>query len=192
MAEEVKLGDGSGAPRQAQPGDVWHERHADRQRSGRRRVRVLDPEVLRGSAESTQIRAIDAAAFLQRYPKPLSWLKLQDLLSLALAWHLVWDEELLFPEPLLATAEGVRIDSVDRLLNGRFEVLKKDVRMGRPERLSDSQQQTLAGILNFYGHRSHFRLAEEIRQDPAWQKAQAAGEGTPVDAALLYRHYRTL
>lgn len=193
MAEEVKPVNGSAVLTQAQQhGDAWSERHSSRQRNGSRRVRVLAPEVLRSNAESGQIRAIDAAAFLQRYPRPLSWLKLQDLLYLALAWHLVWDEELLFPDPLKVSDDGIRIDSVEQLLHGQFEVRRSHLRMARPGRLADSQQQTLAGILNFYGNRSHFRLAEQIRQDPAWQKARAAGEGTAVDPALLYRHYRSL
>ncbi len=170
--------------------DARNQRHNSRCSS--KRVRVLAPEVLQVKAEPGQVRAVDAAAFLQRYPRPISWLKLQDLLYLALAWHLVWDEELLFSEPVTVTADGICISPVEELLAGQFEVSRSHLRMGRPERLGESRERTLAGILDFYGTLSHFRLAEQIRQDPAWQKASQEGPGTAIDPALLYRHYRTI
>lgn len=88
--------------------------------------------------------AIDAAAFLLRAVKPVSWLKLQDLLYFAQAWHLVWDNEFLFPEPILAIDNGVQIDAIEKLLAGRFEVTS--VRTGRPATLTESQQGTLVDI----------------------------------------------
>ena len=76
--------------------------------------------------------------------KPVSWLKLQDLLYFAQAWHLVWDNEFLFPEPILAIDNGVQIDAIEKLLAGRFEVTS--VRTGRPATLTESQQGTLVDI----------------------------------------------
>lgn len=191
MSEELKSGaepltslHGQGSA------DARNQRHASRRSS--RRVRVLAPEVLQAKPAPGQVRAVDAAAFLQRYPRPMSWLKLQDLLYLALAWHLVWDEELLFSEPVTVTADGVSIGPIEELLAGQFEVSGSHLRMGRPERLGESRQRTLAGMLDFYGTLSHFRLAEQIRQDPAWQKASKTGPGTAIDPALLYRHYRSI
>ena len=72
-----------------------------------RRVRVLPASAFCPGSTANSCSAIDAAAFLHRAVKPVSWLKLQDLLYFAQAWHLVWDNELLFPEAILATEDGV-------------------------------------------------------------------------------------
>lgn len=181
----------SAAKQSADCADAWQQRHARRQRKAGRRVRMLPAGVLEGTSPRPETSALDAAAFLCRFPRPLSWLKLQDLLYFALAWHLVWDSELLFHEPVIATADGIRIDPVNDLLAGKFEVTERQLRKAQPERLTESQQRSLAGILDFYGHRSHFRLAELIRQDAAWRQARTLGDA-PVDTALLYRHYRDL
>lgn len=121
----------------------------------------------------------------------MSWLKLQDLLYFAQAWHLVWDNELLFPEAILATETGVQIEAVETLLIGRFDVTT--VRSGRPAKLTGSQQQTLIGIAKHYAGRSHFRLSELIQEHKPWQEARAAAapeQPGVIQPAALYRYYR--
>lgn len=156
-----------------------------------RRVRVLPTSAFCPESSANLCRVIDAAAFLVKAVQPVSWLKLQDLLYFAQAWHLVWDNELLFPEPILATEDGVQIEAIEKLLSGRFEVTS--VRTGRPAKLLGTQEQTLVGIAKHYAGRNHFRLSELIREHKPWQEARAAvAAGAPVaiDPAAMYRYYR--
>ena len=48
------------------------------------------------------VRAIDAAEYILRKQGSMSAMKLQKLLYYAQAWHMVWEDELLFPENIEA------------------------------------------------------------------------------------------
>lgn len=126
---------------------------------------------------------------------PVSWLKLQDLLYFAQAWHLVWDNELLFAEPLLATGEGVQVAVIEALLSNNFDVTARHLRERVPANLTESQKRTLLGVAKHYSGRSHYRLSEQIREEKPWLAARAAAEaGKPcqIDRAVLYRYYHCL
>lgn len=156
-----------------------------------RRVRVLPASAFCPESSANLCRVIDAAAFLVKAVQPVSWLKLQDLLYFAQAWHLVWDNELLFPEAILATEDGVQIEAIEKLLAGRFEVTS--VRTGRPAKLLGTQEQTLVGIAKHYAGRNHYRLSGLIRGHKPWQAARAAAEaGRPnrIEPRVLYSYYR--
>lgn len=158
----------------------------------RRRVRVLPRERLEAAGRPGLCSATDAAAFLVRIAAPLSWLKIQDLLYYAQGWHLVWDGELLFSDPVTAVSDGVRIPQLDAMLNGRFDVKVSDLRKGRPDRLSESQKRTIVGVTSFYAGRSHYRLSEQIRQEQPWLHARAgveADEESNIDPAVLFRFF---
>lgn len=157
---------------------------------GRRRIRVLPQDRLAADLSGAECNALDAAAFLAQVPRPMSWLKLQDLLYFAQAWHLVWDNTVLFPEPILAADHGVRISVLDDLLSGSFEVSPGQLRRGLPARLGESRQRTLSGIVKFYGKRSHFRLSQAIISEEPWTRARSLGPEQPIDLACLHRHYR--
>lgn len=166
-----------------------------RKPSNRRRVRVLPAGRLCPETAPGVCRSIDAAAFLATAVRPVSWLKLQDLLYFAQAWHLVWDNELLFTEPLLATEEGVQIEVIEALLNNQFDVTSRHLRAGVPDNLTESQKRTLLGVARHYADRSHYRLSEQIRAERPWQAARAAaeaGQSNTIDPRALYSYYRDL
>jgi len=48
----------------------------------------------------------DVAAYILREQGAMSTWKLQKLVYYSLAWHLVWDDEPLFEEPIQAWANG--------------------------------------------------------------------------------------
>lgn len=163
--------------------------------NNRRRVRVLPAGTFCPETAPGVCRAIDAAAFLANAVRPVSWLKLQDLLYFAQAWHLVWDSELLFAEPLLAAEEGVQVEIIEALLKNYFDVTARNLRAGVPDNLTESQKRTLLGVAKHYAQRSHYRLSKQIREGTPWQAARAAAEaGQPgqIDPADLYRYYRDL
>lgn len=161
--------------------------------TARKRVRVLPAEKLSPTSATGLCNVIDAAAFLVTIAGPLARGKLHDLLYFAQAWHLVWDNELLYPDAILATDDGVEIEAVNQLLGDTFTVTATHLRKGRMNRLTDSQQRTLVGITKFYAGRNHFRLSEEIRSSLPWTKARSrmqADGNAIIEPAALHRHYR--
>lgn len=133
--------------------------------------------------EHAQLLAV--ASFLTLLAQPLSWLKLQDLLYYSQAWHLVWDGEQLFSEPILASAAGVQIEPLQTRFTGRFDLSANDLPLAASTALPENQQQTLSGIVQFYGKLNHFRLAEAIKQEQPWLAARARATGS---AAAEIRH----
>lgn len=196
------------APRTAAAADagLGQDRHARRHGSGARRIRVpragAEPAEPRaatarrtnGPAGNRVPDALDAAAFLALVPRPMSWLKMQDLLYFAQAWHLVWDDEPLFPDPILAVERGVLITALEDQLAGNFGVGPGALRKAaRADRLDESRKRTLSGIVKYYADRSHYRLAEQIRSEEPWLQARRGpgGEGM-IDLDTLRRFYREL
>ncbi len=165
------------------------------EKPARKRIRVLPPERLETGGRTGLCSAADAAVFLVRIAAPISWLKIQDLLYYAQGWHLVWDGELLFSEPIVATRDGVRIQQLDDILTGRFDVKVSDLRKGRSDRLSESQKRTVVGVTSFYAGRSHYRLSEQIRQEQPWLHARAGCAEDSVqniDPSVLFRFFSRL
>jgi uncharacterized phage-associated protein len=158
-----------------------HARRRNRIRVGAGDARTRAPVSGENSPEGVAVDARQVAAFLVLLAQPLSWLKLQDLLYYAQAWHLVWDGEALFTEPILATSTGVRIESIDKPLAKKFSVVADDLPASQPTALSQSQQQTVSGIVRFYAGQSHFRLVNNIMLEEPWLAARtrAGNESTP-------------
>lgn len=156
----------------------------------RRRVRVLSPEKLNPETAVGPGSVIDAAALLVKVAGSMSRGKLQDLLYFAQAWHLVWDNELLYPDPIIATDDGVRIEVVESLIGSAFTVTAEQLRKGKPKQLTESQQGTLLGVTNFYANRNHYRLSEQIRGSAPWQQARSSDGDPVIEPAALLRYYR--
>lgn len=159
----------------------------------RQRVRVLQPEQLDPATAQGLCRTVDAAASITQLGGCMSRGKLQDLLYFAQAWHLVWDYELLFPDSLRVTDNGILIESIELLAGDDFTVTPGTLRKGNANRLSQSQQRTLVGVVRFYRKLNHYRLSEQIRDHTPWQSARAAADGTEpayIDPHELFRYYR--
>jgi uncharacterized phage-associated protein len=167
------------------------DEHAKRHLRRRTRIRVT-PDGTTATAASRKdderqegpADVLQAAAFLVLLARPLSWLKLQDLLYYAQAWHLVWDGEPLFTEPLLATVDGVRVPVIQQKLANRFSLTRDDLPLNGKIGLTESQQQTLSGIVQFYAGQSHFRLTERIMLEEPWLAARARATGSAKATAI--------
>lgn len=171
--------------------DKTLSKHAERHRSSRKRVRVNSAgtetaaprhEAAPATENHTQLLAV--ASFLTLLAQPLSWLKLQDLLYYAQGWHLVWDGEALFSETILAEADGVRIEPLQARFAGRFDLRASEPLLQVPTQLPENQQQTLSGIVQFYGKMNHFRLSQAIKLEQPWLLARAREAGDIHDEDL--------
>ncbi len=95
--------------------------------------------------------------------------KLQKLVYYAQAWHLVWDEEPLFDEPIHAWAHGPVCPALYRRHKGVFTV--STVR-GKADRLNSDQQESVAVVVGHYGGLSGQELSDLTHSEPPWRDAR--------------------
>lgn len=125
-------------------------------------------------------RVYDVAAYILDRMGSLSAMKLQKLCYYSQAWHLVWDEEPLFPEPIQAWANGPVVRALYTAHRGDFRV---DSMPGWTEAdataLTDGERSTIEAVLNFYGPMTAHQLSELTHSERPWQ---AARSGLPAGA----------
>lgn len=116
--------------------------------------------------------AHDVAAYiLDQVGSPMSSMKLQKLLYYSQAWHLVWDEEPLFIEPIQAWANGPVVYDVFRVHRGQFKVEAPWPR-GSVDNMRVNERDTIRAVLQAYGHLSGRRLSVLTHSEAPWREAR--------------------
>jgi len=127
----------------------------------------------------------DVAAFILNKQGSVSTWKLQKLVYYSQAWHLVWDEEPLFSEPIEAWANGPVVRVLYRHHRGQYSVGRWE--RGDSKNLSASEKVTIRMVLAGYGELSGRQLSLLTHNEDPWREAR---EGlTPTD--LSTRHIST-
>jgi len=150
-------------------------------------------------SKATISRAIatahDVAAYiLKKQDDGLPAMKLQKLVYYAQAWSLVWDDRPLFDDRIEAWASGSAVPSLYESLHGQFMILSVE---GNPDRLTDSQRETIDQVLGFYGDKSSQWLSDLTRMEEPWVKARqglATGErgNHEISLAAMAEYYGSL
>src|SRR5271170_1682658 len=112
------------------------------------------PKKRRMEKEKT-VSVLDVAAYiLNKQPKkhPISAWKLQKLVYYCQSWSLVWDEQPLFKERVLAWANGPVVKELYNQHKGMFYV--KELPKGNSSHLSTNQKDTIDQVLKAYGDKS--------------------------------------
>lgn len=112
---------------------------------------------------------------LQR--RAMTAMKLQKLVYYAQAWHLAWDDEELYEEPIEAWANGPVVRDLYELHRGQFSLNSWPI--GDRTILSDDERETVDAILETYGAKGAQWLSEQTHREPPWQDARA---GIPTGA----------
>ena len=99
------------------------------------------------------VSVFDVAAFILREKDTMPAMKLQKLAYYCQAWSLIWDEQALFEEPIEAWANGPVVRELYEAHRGKFRVTQSDIK-GNPNRLSETQCETIQAILRDYGNKS--------------------------------------
>ena len=94
------------------------------------------------------ISAHDLAAYILSKYGEMSAMKLQKLVYYSQAWSLVWDDQLLFNDPIEAWANGPVIRSLYDRHRGKFKV--KSWQWGKSSKLNPTQRATIDAVLGFY------------------------------------------
>jgi uncharacterized phage-associated protein len=113
----------------------------------------------------------DVAAYILQQQGSMSTWKLQKLVYYSQAWHLAWDEEALFPEPIEAWANGPVVRDLYNAHKGWFTV--RTWSRGEPAALSTNERETVEAVLESYGHRSGHWLSELTHAEEPWREARA-------------------
>lgn len=119
----------------------------------------------------------DVAKYIAEKTGELSAMKLQKLAYYSQAWHLVWEEEPLFPQDFQAWANGPVVPELYARHRG---MLKVDVGLfheANTDALDATAKENIDKVLSFYGTKSAFELSHMTHQEKPWLDAR--GE-TPV------------
>ncbi|MGH9931230.1 MAG: Panacea domain-containing protein [Pyrinomonadaceae bacterium] len=121
------------------------------------------------STNNTGVSAHDVAAFILKQQGEMTAMKLQKLVYYSQAWSLVWDDEPLFGEEIEAWANGPVVRALYARHQGQFKVREWN---GNPEKLSDTQRETIMKVLEYYGDMPSQVLSDLSHREEPWLKAR--------------------
>ena len=138
--------------------------------------------------KSKPVSVFDVAAFiLEKQPKkdPITAWKLQKLVYYCQAWSLVWDEQPLFKEKILAWANGPVVKELYAQHKGSFYVPR--LSKGNPKHLSANQKDNIVHVLKAYGVKTAQWLSDLTHMETPWIEARKGlkpGERGEVEIKL--------
>ena len=112
----------------------------------------------------------DVAAAILKRTGPIDTFKLQKLAYYCQAWHLVWEDRPLFEARVEAWANGPVIPKLYRQHRGQYRV--SEWPSGDPKKLDADEISTIDSVVNFYGKKSGWELAELTHQERPWAEAR--------------------
>jgi len=139
--------------------------------------------------------AHDVARYIIRELSPLSTIKLQKLVYYSQAWHLVWEDEPLFPERIEAWANGPVVPDLFREHRGEFQ--RRSWKKGSIQNLTDDERESIDAVLGFYGSHDAFYLSELTHREPPWKEAReglspGARGNNEITQASMAEYYGSL
>ncbi len=148
--------------------------------------------------EGKSVSVFDVAAYiLEKQPKrqPITAWKLQKLVYYCQAWSLVWDENPLFNEKILAWANGPVVKELYLLHKGQFRV--ETLSEGNSENLSNEQKDSVNHVLKAYGDKTAQWLSDLTHMEDPWLKARNGlkpGERGEVEIkpSTMYEYYSSI
>jgi len=140
-------------------------------------------------------RVLDVAAYILNEHGPMTAMKLQKLVYYSQAWSIVWDDEALFPEKILAWKNGPVVRELYDAHRGRYRVDK--VADGKVDVLSETEEDTVDLVLKFYGHHSAQWLSDLTHMEDPWRDAwfsvdEAARGDTEISLESIAEYYSSL
>lgn len=117
------------------------------------------------------LSALDVAAYILEKHGSTTIMKLQKLVYYCQAWSLVWDEEPLFHEDIEAWANSPVVPDLFYAHQEQFKVLS--ISNGKPDKLDETQQETVDAVIDFYGNESSQYLSDLVHMEEPWKKARA-------------------
>lgn len=135
----------------------------------------------------------DVASRILAMRGPMTAMKLQKLVYYCQAWHLVWEEESLFPDRIEAWANGPVVPALYRCHRQRFQLTESDTFGGNADDLTKRERETIEAVLNYYGDKSAHWLSELTHRELPWQRARIdaglrEGDRGQAEIPVAYMH----
>lgn len=137
----------------------------------------------------------DVAAYILEHRAPMTTWKLQKLVYYCQAWHVVWDDQLLFDESIEAWANGPVVWELFNEHRGRFQVA--DWPSGDSNNLADNERATIEAVLASYGDLTGRQLSHLTHDEGPWRDARGdlaptARSRLPIDPGSMQAFYDAL
>ncbi|HEX6075978.1 MAG TPA: type II toxin-antitoxin system antitoxin SocA domain-containing protein [Micromonosporaceae bacterium] len=137
----------------------------------------------------------DVAAYILSRLGQMSAMKLQKLVYYSQAWHLVWDDEPLFPERIEAWANGPVVYELYDLHRGKFSV--DEWPEGDAANLTPSERETVDIVLDAYGHLDGRKLSHLTHGESPWADARQglppiARSSAEITKEAMQTYYSTI
>lgn len=142
---------------------------------------------------------LDVAKYILEHTGEMTAMKLQKLVYYSQAWSLVWDESALFNEDIEAWANGPVVRRLYDMHKGQFKVCASNI-PGDSRKLTDSQQETVNGVLEFYGNKTAQWLSDLTHMETPWKEAREEaglkdgerGFDIVISTASMHEYYSSL
>ncbi|QGX39443.1 Panacea domain-containing protein [Permianibacter aggregans] len=139
----------------------------------------------------------DVARYITEKQGEMSAMKLQKLMYYAQAWHLVWEEQPLFPDMFEAWANGPVLPAIYDKHRGQFKVDKSFFRDGNATNLSKTEKENIGKVLEFYGDKTAQWLSNLTHQEDPWLKARGdtpigAPSNAEISLSAIHEYYSSL
>jgi uncharacterized phage-associated protein len=132
----------------------------------------------------------DVAQFILDRRGPMTTMKLQKLVYYSQAWSVVWDDDVLFREPIEAWKNGPVVRDLWEATRGSFRVT--GVPNGNPNALTGNQIETIEKVLEFYGDKDAQWLSDLTHMEDPWKEAYAPCQNTEISLERISEYYSTL
>jgi len=134
--------------------------------------------------------AIDTAQYILEQSGPLTVMKVQKLVYYSQVWSVVWDDNVLFEDPIEAWKNGPVVRSLWEATRGNFRVAA--IPGGVSANVNAAQRETINRVLAFYGEKDAQWLSDLTHLEAPWQEAFAHGQNTEIGLDRISEYYSSL
>ena len=134
--------------------------------------------------------ALDVAQHILDVQGPMTTMKLQKLVYYSQVWAVVWNDDVLFDEPIQAWKNGPVVRPLWEATRGNFRI--DSVAAGNSQNLSALQKDTVETVLKFYGDKDAQWLSDLTHMEAPWKEAFANGQNTAISLERISEYYSTL
>ena len=117
----------------------------------------------------TNVNVLDVAQYILNDLGRLTTWKLQKLCYYSQAWSMVWDSEPLFKQRIEAWVNGPVIPALYEKHRGSYYIKRVG---GNPEKLNESQIETIDAVLKVYGKKTSTWLSALTHRESPWKHAR--------------------
>lgn len=134
--------------------------------------------------------ARDVAQHILAQMGAMTAMKLQKLVYYSQAWSVVWDDDVMFSDPIEAWKNGPVVRDLWEATRGSFRV--DHIAGGNPDVLTESHRNTVGIVLGYYGERDAQWLSDLTHMEEPWKNAYSAGQNTEITPEALSEYYSSL